>query len=192
MDDIDNLDMELSTYLAGQKRAYDNWKKIKFRLLIISKFSKYSALRRPLEDQSGSEDEVEVVADPTIMKKYIIIADSRNKLIWNMFTNVMYMVSFFTFPFVIAFNFEMMEEMVVFEFFLDLIMLCDIATEFITTRERDGRKITKMQEITFLYMKSTFVFDTMACLPGLITLERNPKWYMFKVFRYLQMPRFFD
>ena len=79
-----------------------------------------------------------------------------------------------------------------FELLLDLIMLFDIMTEFITTKEKDGRKINQIRELTFEYIKTTFIFDIMACLPGLITLEMDPSWYLFKLFRYLQMPRFFD
>ena len=109
-----------------------------------------------------------------------------------MFTNIFYMLSFFSFPYVIAFNFEPMKSMRFFEFCLDLIMLCDIVTEFITTKEKDGRKITKTNELALKYLKSTFFFDIMGCLPGLITLENDPKWYLFKIFRYLQMPRFFE
>ena len=109
-----------------------------------------------------------------------------------MFTNIFYMFSFFTFPYVIAFNFDIMREMQPFEFCVDLIMLGDISTEFITTRTIDGRKINQMKEISYIYMKSRFVFDCMACLPGLITLEMHPIWYLFKTLRYLQMPRFFE
>ena len=117
-------------------------------------------------------------------------------MFWNVFTNIFYMVSFFSFPLVIAFDFKTMKEpeTQIFEFALDLIMLCDIITEFITTKENkeDGKQINKVKKLALLYLKSTFVFDIMACLPGLITLEVHPKWFMFKIFRYLQMPRFFD
>ena len=75
---------------------------------------------------------------------FIIGAESRNKLFWNMFTNIFYMISFFTFPYVIAFNFEPMKQMQVFELLLDVIMLCDIIAESITTREKDGRIINKV------------------------------------------------
>ena len=109
-----------------------------------------------------------------------------------MFTNIFYMISFFTFPYVIAFNFATMKRMQVFEFFIDIIMVCDIITEFITTKEREGEILNKFSDLFMAYLKSTFVFDIMACLPGLITLQMNPHYYLFKVFRYLQMPRFFD
>ena len=48
--------------------------------------------------------------DDRVPKWYIIDSESRNKQIWNMFTNIFYMVSFFSFPYVIAFNFDALEE----------------------------------------------------------------------------------
>ena len=124
-------------------------------------------------------------------KWFIIESESRNKQIWNMFTNIFYMVSFFNFPYVIAFNFVALESQFVFEIFLDVLLILDISTEFITTREKNGIKVFKVKDIMFSYMKSTFIFDVMACIPGLVTGESMPAWYLFKVFRYLQMPRFF-
>ena len=71
-------------------------------------------------------------------------------------------------------------------------MLCDIATEFFTTRKQNGKKIFKLTEIAVAYMKATFFIDIMTCLPGMITLERNTTVYHLKIFRYLMIPRFFD
>ena len=172
--------------MAGQKRAYENWKKMKFRLLIVSKFSSFSALRRKLDEGENSEEE-DVTHGPEPVKWFIIDHNSRNKLFWNMFTNIFYMISFFTFPLVIAFNFETMTEprVLYFEFCLDLIMLCDIITEFITTKEKEDKTLDTMKTIASAYIQSTFVFDIAACLPGLLTFESDPKWFMFKVFRYL-------
>ena len=109
-----------------------------------------------------------------------------------MFTNIFYMISFFTFPYVLAFNFATMKELQVFEFFVDLLMVCDIITEFITTKEKEGEILNKFSDLFVSYLKSTFFVDILACLPGLITLEMNPTFYLFKVFRYLQFPRFFE
>ena len=72
-------------------------------------------------------------------------------------------------------------------------MLADIATEFITIRYIDqGRKLVTIQDISFAYMKATFIFDVLACIPALVTGEKYWQYYYFKIFRYLQIPRFFD
>ena len=44
--DVDDLDLRLNTFMAGQKKAFENWKKMKFRLMIISKFSTLEAFSR--------------------------------------------------------------------------------------------------------------------------------------------------
>ena len=147
---------------------------MKFRLLIISKFSSFKALQRKLDDPNDSdEDAAEYLPQDDKPKWYIIEATSRNKLFWNMFTNIFYMISFFTFPYCIGFDFEPMNRMQIFELLVDSIMVCDIITEFITTKEKDGKKFIRFQEIAFFYMKATFIFDVAACLPGLITLEKH-------------------
>ena len=85
----------------------------------------------------------------------------------------------------LAFEFETFGKQRYFELFLDFIMLCDIATEFFTSRMYKGKKITKMKDIAKAYIKSNFIFDILACLPGLITLERFTTLYYLKAFRYL-------
>ena len=42
---LDNIDMTLNPHLVAQKNALVNWKKLKFRLLVISKFSSLKVLR---------------------------------------------------------------------------------------------------------------------------------------------------
>ena len=71
-------------------------------------------------------------------------------------------------------------------------MVADIVTEFITTREITAGKLTNVKDISFAYMKSTFVFDVLACVPALVTGEQYSLYYCFKVFRYLQLPRTFE
>ena len=113
-------------------------------------------------------------------------------MIWNIFTNTFYLISFFTGPIMLAFEFETFDRQRYFELFLDFIMLCDIATEFFTSRMHKGKKITKLKSIAKAYIKSNFIFDILACLPGLVTWERYTVLYYLKVFRYLQIKRLFD
>ena len=103
-----------------------------------------------------------------------------------------YMVSFFTFPLVIAFDFKTLNDQRIFEVVLDLIMVADIVTEFITTREITAGKLTTFTDISCAYLKSTFIFDVLACVPALVTGEQYSLYYCFKIFRYLQLPRTFE
>ena len=109
-----------------------------------------------------------------------------------MFTNIFYMISFFNFPLVIAFDFATLEDQRLFEIILDLIMVADIITEFITTRETTQGKLIAMKDISFAYLKSTFIFDILACIPALVTGEKHRLYFYFKIFRYLQLPRTFE
>lgn len=71
-------------------------------------------------------------------------------------------------------------------------MVADIVTEFITTREITAGKLTNVKDISFAYMKSTFILDVLACVPALVTGEQYEMYYYFKIFRYLQLPRTFE
>ena len=108
---LDHIDLKLNLYLQKQKDALANWKKIKFRLLIISKFSSLKVLQQKLENDPEDSDQMDdSELDEKVPKWFIIDSESRNKQIWNMFTNIFYMVSFFSFPYVIAFDFDALED----------------------------------------------------------------------------------
>ena len=49
-----------------------------------------------------------------------------------------------------------------------------------------------MKDISFAYLKSTFIYDILACIPALVTGEKYVLYFYFKIFRYLQMPRTFE
>ena len=104
---MDDIDIKLNNYLAAEKAALENWKKLKFRLLVISKFSSLKALQKKIDDEMEDSDlEDENLRDDSKPKWFIIESESRNKQVWNMFTNILYMVSFFNFPLIIGFEFS--------------------------------------------------------------------------------------
>ena len=143
-------------------------------------------MKKRSKNGDDSDEDEEIKAKPIIAKKwYIIESDSKNKQIWNMFTNVFYMIAFFNYPLVIAFKFDTLEDQMFFEVLLDVLMVFDIMPEFITIRYINGKKLITTQQIAFAYMKSTFIFDTLACVPSLVTGERHARYFYFKVFRYL-------
>ena len=62
-------------------------------------------LQQKLEQDPEDSDQMEDADEDEKKQKWFIIdSESRNKQIWNMFTNIFYMVSFFSFPYVIAFD----------------------------------------------------------------------------------------
>ena len=71
--------------------------------------------------------------------------------------------------------------------------IVDICLSFITTCEGGSGGIKERPwEITFDYLKSTFIFDALGCLPNLIYRETNPDIYALKLFRFIQMSRCLD
>jgi hypothetical protein len=58
------------------------------------------------------------------------------------------------------------------ELVIDIIMVMDIFTEFVTTKPSSSpQKIQNIREIAGPYIKGMFIFDCLACLPGIITFE---------------------
>jgi hypothetical protein len=109
-----------------------NWRRIKFRLQVISKFVSIERWRKQNVEvvTSDSGDEMDENNDPW----YIIHHDSNSKTIWNMLTNLIYVISFFMTAFTLAFEFDPLEQTRSLELAIDIIMVIDICTEFVTTR----------------------------------------------------------
>ena len=79
--------------------------------MLVSKFSSLKNFDAYQAQESlSTEDADEAIESKEEKRKWFIIDhESKNKQIWNMFTNIFYMVSFFTFPLVIAFDFETLD-----------------------------------------------------------------------------------
>jgi len=71
--------------------------------------------------------------------------------------------------------------------------LVDICLSCITTCEAGSGGIKERPlEIILDYLKSTFIFDALGCLPNLSYAETNPDIYALKLFRFIQMSRCLD
>ena len=78
------------------------------------------------------------------MPWYLIRHNSRGKIVWNMTTNIIYMVSFFTTSYTLAFALEPLKDTYGYEMIYDIIMLCDIMLEFFTTSEKELISLPKI------------------------------------------------
>jgi len=161
---------------------------VKFRISIISTFGKLHTLKENVE---------ELLPLPKKKPKYkrlwfIISHDSRYKLIWDVIWSFMLISSFFITFFTLAFNNEPVKYNREIEIFLDIMQIFDILLSFITTCEGVNGIIEKPTEIIADYLKSTFIFDALGCLPNFIYLERNPRIYVLKLLRFIQMSRTLD
>ena len=68
-------------------------------------------------------------------------------------------------------------------------MFIDILAECVTTKKIDGVTVENFCEIVPIYAKGSLIVDLVACLPGLLTLERYAPIYILKLLRFLQITR---
>jgi hypothetical protein len=124
---------------------------------------------------------------------FIINHESRYKLLWDVVWSFMLISSYFITFFTLAFNNYPVQYNRPIEIFLDIMQIFDICLSFVTTCEGvNGGLKERPLEITIEYLKSTFIFDALGCLPNLVYRETNPEIYALKVFRFIQMSRCLD
>jgi len=117
-------------------------------------------------------------------------------LFWDLLLNLIYIISFFLIPLVIAFRLEHLafKKYRDFELFMDFMILIDICFTFVTSYYDDGIQIKDFKRIAIRYLTSFFVPDFLSCFPSIIVLESKgrPVAYYFKIFRFLQITRLFN
>ena len=70
------------------------------------------------------------------------------------------------------------------EFVIDWLILADIVSIFFTATFEDELMIKSHKEIAKAYLKSNFILDILNCLPGILTANKYPNIYYFKLLRY--------
>lgn len=79
-DDLDHLEIRLNVFYAREKKALENWTKLKFRLILVSKFSSLRNFDANAAVESVSTDDAEEVVLVSEKRKwYIIDHESKNK-----------------------------------------------------------------------------------------------------------------
>jgi hypothetical protein len=89
---------------------------------------------------------------------------------WSIITNFLTIYALFVTPVVVVFP-ELGDRLEEFELFVDVTFTIDIIMSFV--RLEDGEKEEDFNSIRLNYLKSTFIFDCIAALPGLVTLEKS-------------------
>ena len=119
-------------------------------------------------------------------KWWIIRSENTLPQMWSIITNFLTIYALFVTPVVVVFPMagDYLED---FELFVDVCFAIDIVMSFV--RLEDGKKEEDFRAIRLAYLKSTFVFDCIACLPGLITLEKSSS--IFKICRFIHYDRVF-
>lgn len=94
--------------------------------------------------------------------------------------------SYFITGFTLAFNNHPAKHNQKVEIILDFMQILDMCLSLVTTFDGvNGVVVEKPLPIIKDYLKSTFAFDCLGCLPNLFYLEKNPDIYALKVFRYI-------
>jgi len=93
----------------------------------------------------------------------------------------------FVTPFVLVFP-EMSQYLINFELFVDSVFALDIILEFL--KLEPNQKESDFKQIRIQYLKTSFIFDCVAALPGLITLEESASFN--KLARFIHWDRFFQ
>ena len=119
-------------------------------------------------------------------KWWIIRSQNPLPQLWSIITNTLTIYALFVTPAVIVFP-EAGDYLEHFELFVDVCFSLDICFSFI--RLNSNQKESEFRSIRIDYIKSTFVFDCIAALPGLITLEKSESFY--KICRFIHYDRVF-
>lgn len=115
--DIDKVHYILNDYLVKDMQAKKNWRKVKFRLQVISQFQSLKEWILELPDTESDVDEEKKKSQIW----YIIPAESMSKIIWDMFTNIVYVINFFMILYTIAFQIEPLNDSWAIELLIDII-----------------------------------------------------------------------
>lgn len=124
-------------------------------------------------------------------KWWIIRQQNPLPQLWNFITNFLTIYALFVTPWVIVFS-EDGVTLKNFEIFVDSCFTLDIMMSFI--RLNENQKQSDFPQIRIDYLKNAFVFDCVAALPGLLTLEDSTIFIIryTKICRFIHYDRVFD
>lgn len=121
-------------------------------------------------------------------KWYIIRQENTLPQLWSFLTNTLTVYALFTTPFVLVFK-ESSENLRSFEMFVDVCFTLDIVMNFFKLSA--NQKESEFKQYRLDYLKSFFIFDCLAALPGLVTAEAQGVNFT-KLARFIHWNRFFD
>jgi hypothetical protein len=120
-------------------------------------------------------------------KWWIIRSENTLPQLWSILTNFLTIYALFVTPVVVVFP-EAGDYLEEFELFVDVCFSVDIVLSFI--RLNSNQKESDFEQIRVDYLKTYFLFDCFAALPGLLTLEKAESIY--KICRFIHYDRVFD
>jgi len=126
------------------------------------------------------------------ISKWVILEDGKFNVVWDSVSNLTYIMSFILIPLVIATSLNLHDDIRFLEFVIDIILAIDIVFNFFTTYHSDVKKVTDLEKISYHYLTNLFVFDFIAVVPGLVTIELFKHMYYLKLLRYLRLSKLFE
>jgi hypothetical protein len=106
--------------------------------------------------------------------------------VWDTGTNVILAVNLFYIPYTLAFDTDdILVGTRLMEFSFDVIFTINIVLNFFTAFQQDIEWKYNLKDIAKSYIKSFFVMDLLATIPGLVTFE-DPDYYWVKAIRYIR------
>ena len=102
---------------------------------------------------------------------------------------VVYFISFFRMPLIIAFHMQQMENQGVrdFEIFTDFAIGMEMMMRFFLAPDRDSLEKPDFLRSAYKYASTMFLIDAVGTLPGLITMEQNNDLYWLKLARFFRV-----
>lgn len=166
--DIDELELQLNKYEFIHRRAIGNWKAVKLRLQILQALQP----KLVLGNASDSDEYQELEQKKPPRRWFIVDKEAKWKLAWDLVSSFLLLFSYFLTLYTLSFSVDNQVKKKAIELFLDVFQLFDIILMFVTTRKgEDGELMDVFQAIAPNYLRETFIFDAIGCLPGLIMFE---------------------
>mmetsp|Transcript_24655 Transcript_24655/g.38335 ORF Transcript_24655/g.38335 Transcript_24655/m.38335 type:complete len:195 (+) Transcript_24655:1068-1652(+) len=168
---------------------------IKARLVYHFIRMKQANTKNKVKDKTGKvvdeADDIDLDSMATtqenVWRWYIIRQENSLPQLWNFIINMLTIYALFATPFILVFS-EFGEDLRAFEMFVDACFALDIVFNFF--KLSDHQKEKDMKLYAWNYVKSLFIIDCLAAIPGLVTAERGDNF--FKLLRFVHWNRFFD
>jgi len=141
-----------------------------------------------IEDEVGP-NKVDREKKTCLQNIIIVPVENSTKSMWDTFCFMLLFVGYYRCMYHIAFNIDKSNSEVDnkgIDQIIDIILLTDIALNFVTAYQKDVEWVTSLWLIIKNYLKHNFLFDIAATLPGILTYQQQ-QYYWFKLIRFVHI-----
>ncbi len=155
-------------HLERAQHAQELWDRVRKKRFQLTFLGKMMSIRLKGTANVGAEHIVKR------NKKCMLLINPRStwKVLWDVFINLLYLLSFFLVPSVIAFHFKDYELFSGIELIVDFFLLIDMVFYFFLRTKPNTKSYEQTtREVTMCYLRSYFIVDFLGIVPGFLTLE---------------------